>query len=85
MSQKSVFYAFYGILGAQNYQIRYLGNFNQIWQKIMTASHDMCQMDPIKKCPENVIKLLTRIRLAKKVLFMLFTVFWVHRIIKFDT
>ena len=59
-------------MGAQNYQIRNLGNFNQIWQKMMTASHDLCQMDPVKKCPENVIKLLTRMRVAKKIVFYAF-------------
>ena len=37
LAKKSVFFVFQGILGALNYQIRNLGIFNQIWQKIMTA------------------------------------------------
>ena len=67
--KKSVFYDFYGILGARNYQIPYLGIFNQIWKKSWPRSHDLCQMDPVKKCPYNITKFLTRIRLAKKSVF----------------
>ena len=60
-------------MGARNYQIRYLGILNQIWQKIMIAvSIDLCQMDPVKKCSENFTKLLTRTRCAKKSVFCAF-------------
>ena len=52
-AKNSVFYAFYGILGIRNYQIRYLGIFNQIWQKIMTAVSRFVSDGPRKEMSQK--------------------------------
>ena len=72
LAKKSVFYAFYSFLGAHNYQIQYLGIFNQIRKKIMTAVSRIVSDGPAKKCPENFTKLLTWARWAEKIVFYAF-------------
>ena len=56
MRQKKCFLYFLRYLGIRNYQIRYLGIFNQIWQKIMTAVSRFVSDGPVKKCPKNFTK-----------------------------
>ena len=76
LAKKSVFYFFYGILGAPNYQIRYLGIFNQIGQKIMTAVSRFVSDGPHKDMSRKRYSIFVTHKISqKKTFFMLFMVF----------